>query len=252
MAVLEICVEDIAGLRAAADCGADRVELCAALALGGLTPPLSLMQAAAAVPIATRVLCRPRPGNFRHDGAELQLIADDMTATAEAGLEGVVIGAGTAAGLDRGALAQLVDHARHLGARRNRPLGLTLHRVFDALDDQSTGLEQAIELGFDTVLTSGGAPRAVAGAGQLEALVRQAAGRITILAGSGVDVDAVRPLAAAGLRAFHASCRAPRAWQPDARLQALGFETEAPQRTDPARVKSLKAAISLANGNTNA
>lgn len=249
--MLEICVEDVPGLRAAADHGADRVELCAALALGGLTPPLSLMQAAAALPIATRVLCRPRPGNFSHDAQELQLIAEDMTATADAGLDGVVIGAGSAAGLDTAALAQLVDHARALGARRARPLGLTLHRVFDALDDQAAGLEQAIELGFDTVLTSGGAPRAGAGAEQLGALVRQAAGRITILAGSGIDVDAVPRLAAEGVTAFHASCRAPQEWQPEHRLQMLGFETEAPLRTDPARVKSLKTAISLANGNTN-
>ena len=97
-------------------------------------------------------------------------------------LAGVVIGASDRQRrLDVGLLAQWVGQARVLGAERGAPLSLTLHRAFDLCPDLPTALEDAILLGFDRVLTSGGAPRAVDGAAMLERLHRQADGRITIL-----------------------------------------------------------------------
>ena len=175
--MLEVCVETIAGLEAAVRGGADRIEVCAALSVGGLTPPGSLIRAAAAVPLPVHLLARPRAGGFIHDAAEQALIADDIRAAAEAGLAGVVIGASAAdRQLDTAALARWIEHARTLGQQRGAPLSLTLHRAFDLVPDPLAALEQAVALGFDRILTSGGQPRAIDGVATLAALHRQGGG----------------------------------------------------------------------------
>ncbi|WP_280139194.1 copper homeostasis protein CutC, partial [Sphingomonas gellani] len=94
--LLEVCVDSVAGLVAATQGGADRIELCAALGIGGLTPPESLIRAAAAGTLPVHLLCRPREGDFIASTAERALVADDIRLAAEAGLAGVVIGASEA------------------------------------------------------------------------------------------------------------------------------------------------------------
>ena len=125
--------------------------------------------------------------------------------------------------LDVGLLAQWVGQARVLGAERGAPLSLTLHRAFDLCPDLPTALEDAILLGFDRVLTSGGAPRAVDGAAMLERLHRQADGRITILAGSGVNRATLPVLLATGIGEIHASCRQTLAVPDDSPERRFGF-----------------------------
>lgn len=244
--MLEVCVEGAAGIAAAVAGGGDRIELCSALALGGLTPPRSLVNLAAAAPIPVHMLCRPREGDFVYDAREAAQVRDDIDLAAEAGLAGVVIGAGSSQGLDVGMLSGWLDHARAVGAARGARLSLTLHRVFDLLDDMEKGLEQVVAMGFDRILTSGGAVRARDGAAMLARLQGLAAGRIVILAGSGVCAEAVPMLRSAGIVEFHASCRRSRETigaAEAARLDELGFQKGVRAVTDPAEVARLKAAI---------
>lgn len=227
-------------MQAAVDGGADRIELCAALSVGGLTPPGSLIRAAAAVPLPVHLLARPRAGGFVYSAAERALIADDIRAAADAGLAGVVIGASTDdRRLDTSILAQWVDHARTLGAQRGTPLSLTLHRAFDLVPDHAVALEQAVTLGFDRILTSGGHPRACDGAARLGALHRQAAGRIIILAGSGVNATTAPTLLATGIAELHASCRVTQEIAFDTPERRFGFDSAQQDETDPKRVAAL-------------
>lgn len=239
--MLEVCVEEAAGVDAAVAGGGDRMELCAGLSLGGLTPPDSLIRIAAQAPIPTLMLARPREGDFRYDSREAALVAADITNAAQAGLEGVVIGASDVhGGLDLALLAQWIDHARVEGGKRGRPVSLTLHRAFDLCPDPLAALEDAITLGFDRILTSGGCPRAVDGCDMLGKLVRKADGRIIILAGGGVDTTNVGPILATGVTEIHASCRTPLGTAGDAERR-FGFQTGPRLRTDAAKVAALKA-----------
>ena len=227
---LEVCVEDLDGIDAAVEGGADRIELCAALAVGGLTPPASLIRAAAQAPLPAHLLVRPREGGFAYTPREIALIADDIVTAAHAGLAGIVIGATLADHrLDAPTLAMLIAHARTLGSERGRPLSLTLHRAFDVCSDLGTALDTAIELGFDRVLTSGGTPRAIDGVEAVADLHRQAAGRIIILAGSGVSPQSLPALLRTGITEVHASCRQPIAGGADPVDVRFGFA--APNRT---------------------
>ena len=147
--MLEVCVEDISGLRAAMEGGADRVELCAALPLGGITPSPALLRAAARAGIPVNVLIRPRAGDFIYDAAETQLMIADIREASSVGLAGVVIGASRPDGtLDAELLATLISVAREAGAVRGNPVSLTLHRAFDMCPDQAAALEVAVRLGF--------------------------------------------------------------------------------------------------------
>ncbi|WP_333571600.1 copper homeostasis protein CutC [Sphingomonas sp.] len=233
--LLEVCVEDIGGIEAAIEGGADRLELCAALAVGGLTPPASLIAAAAQAPIPVHLLARPRDGNFSYTAAEAALVAADIRAAAEAGLAGVVIGAcSTDYRLDAAMLAGWVEVARGTG----HPLSLTLHRAFDLCSDPLAALETAIGLGFDRILTSGCAPKAIDGRETLAALVRAAGDRLTILAGSGIDATTLPAILETGVREVHASCRSPLE-SGDAQEIAFGFQAGPRLATDRAKVCAL-------------
>lgn len=248
--MLEVCVETVAGLDAAAHGGADRVELCSALTIGGLTPPASLVRAAADGPLPVHLLARPREGDFAYTAAEQALVADDIRLAAEAGLAGVVIGASLPdRRLDAALLARWIAHAVELGTARGRPLSLTLHRAFDLAPDLPKALEQAVALGFSRILTSGGAPRAVDGAAALAALHAQAAGRITVLAGSGVTAATLPAILATGVREIHASCRTMVPASADAPERRFGFSGAETSVTDHAKVALLAQGLRHRNLN---
>jgi copper homeostasis protein len=235
--ILEVCVDTPAGLAAAIEGGADRIELCSALALQGLTPAPGLMAIAAQAPIPIYPMIRPRNGDFVYDEADLDAILRDIDATREAGLAGVVIGANLASGeLDVDALAMLVAHAEGLGA--------TLHRAFDLTPDPFAALETAIDLGFERILTSGCALNAVAGAETIAALVEKADGRIAVLAGGGVNPSNVAQLVArTGVREVHGSCSAPMTYGlgqgHEDRAYKLGFVQDGLRDTDEATVAAV-------------
>ncbi|WP_010546314.1 copper homeostasis protein CutC [Sphingomonas elodea] len=239
--LLEVCVEDVAGIDAAVAGGADRIELCAALAVGGLTPPASLIAAAAGAPIPVHLLARPRDGTFAYSSAEAALVAADIRAAAEAGLAGVVIGASLADHrLDADLLAQWVAVARGTPT----PLSLTLHRAFDLCPDPLAALETAIALGFDRILTSGCSPKAIDGRATLAKLVAAAGDRLIILAGSGIDATTLPPILETGVREVHASCRSPQGTVA-ATETAFGFQAGPRLATDPAKVAELRNLLNL-------
>lgn len=232
--LLEVCVEDIAGLKAAVAGGCDRIELCSALPLGGLTPSIGLMAAAADMPVPSYAIIRPRAGSFVYSADELDIMKRDIDAARDAGLPGVVLGACLPDGrLDFDALAALVTHAGTLGK--------TLHRAIDIVPDIEEAVEMAISLGFERILTSGGAKTAAEGIVVLEQAIAIAAGRISIMPGSGVTLATIGLLwPRLPVSEIHSSCSVT-IGETDERLLALGFSTPSARRTDAATVKALKA-----------
>jgi copper homeostasis protein len=229
--LLEVCVDTPAGLAAAVAGGADRIELCAALALQGLTPAPGLMALAAKAPIPIYPMIRPRNGDFCYDAGDLDAMRRDIDAVREYGLAGVVIGANRPDGeLDLAVLGKLVEHSKGLG--------MSLHRSFDLVADQAAALEIAIDLGFERVLTSGGALTAQAGAERIAALVQQAAGRIGILAGAGVKPGNLAELVKrTGVREVHGSFSGPiPGAEPGSKLGEMGFAPPELRDTDQAAV----------------
>ncbi|RZM11176.1 MAG: copper homeostasis protein CutC, partial [Sphingomonas sp.] len=208
--------------------------------------PASLIRAAAGAPLPVHLLARPSAGGFVYEAAEQALIADDIRTAADAGLAGVVIGASTQRRtLDGPVLAQWIALARTLGTTRGAPLSLTLHRAFDLVPDPVEALDAAIALGFDRILTSGCTPRAIDGLTTLAALHARADGRITILAGSGVDTATAPAILATGIRELHASCRSVRPVADASPERRFGFVGPDDATTDPVRVAELAKIIHL-------
>lgn len=234
--LLEICVDDAVGLAAAIAGGADRIELCSALDLGGLTPSAGLIALAAKAAVPVRAMVRPREGDFDFADADIEVMLSDIATIRAAGIAGVVLGASRHDGrLDLEKLRILVAAAQGMA--------MTLHRAIDLVPDMAEAVEQAIELGFDTILTSGRAPRAPDGAAVLAEAHRAAAGRIAIMAGAGVTADSAPALLQqVTLDALHGSCSDPVAI---ANISAtrLGFERPGRRVTSAAKVAALKAVI---------
>lgn len=200
--LIEGCVDSYASCAAACRAGADRLELCANLSIGGTTPSSSLFQQVRrdyAVPV--NVLIRPRFGDFLYSEPELEEMGEEIRRFRKLGASGVVIGALTPEGeLDREALARLIDCAGGLP--------VTLHRAFDMTRDPLEALEEAVRLGFRTILTSGQARSAAEGTEALRQVFRQAAGRIDIMAGCGVNRENIVSLyEQTGIRMFHTTGR---------------------------------------------
>ncbi|MDW5316714.1 copper homeostasis protein CutC [Rhizobium sp. PL01] len=237
--LLEVCVDDAAGLRAAVYGGADRIELCSALSVGGLTPSPGLMALAGKLDIPVYAMIRPRPGDFVFDADDMDVMRVEINAVRSAGLAGVVLGASSPDGsLDTEALRVLVDHAWGLG--------LTLHRAFDLVPDFADAVEIAVDLGFERILTSGGAKSAPDGVDALAAIVADARGRISILPGSGVTLKTVDALLSRlSVTEVHSSCSKEKPAH-DARLVSLGFVSPGARQTDEQVVRALKARLTAA------
>ena len=233
---LEVCVDDLAGLEAAVEGGADRIELCSALALGGLTPSLGLMEVAGTFDIPCNAMIRPRAGDFVYSEEEIDLMLADIEAARKAGLAGVVLGASLPDGrLDCLALQTL--------ARAAEGLDMTLHRAFDLVPDIAEAVESAVKLGFSRILTSGGARTALEGLAGLKQAIDAASGGISIMPGSGISAANVFPFLRLEVTELHASCSAP-IGALDGKLLDIGFQSQAARRTDAEKVRTLKAAIS--------
>ncbi|MFE5138971.1 copper homeostasis protein CutC [Streptomyces fagopyri] len=200
---LEIAVTSPAGARVARDHGADRVELCTGLELGGLTPSAALVEAVAAVGLPVQVLVRCRPGDFVHDAEETALMVAEVRSVIASGASGVVVGALTADGsLDTAAVTRLAAAAHDAG----RPVEVTLHRAIDLSADPVATAALLPALGLTRVLTSGGAPAAGQGLTRLAAMVEAAPG-VQVMAGGGVSPGDIPALTAAGVAAVHLSAK---------------------------------------------
>ena len=199
--MLEVCVDTLASAEAALRGGAGRVELCAALSEGGLTPTAGLMRAAAALPVPCYAMIRPRSGLFHFSDMEAEIMLADIAAAKTAGLAGVVLGAQSADGsLEVQLLERLITAAGTMGK--------TLHRVIDVVPDPLADLDQAIELGFERVLTSGAKPTAPEGVGLIRQMIVRAAGRISVMPGCGLTSENVaNVMTSTGAKEAHAACR---------------------------------------------
>ncbi|GAA1798450.1 copper homeostasis protein CutC [Luedemannella flava] len=256
MTALEIAVTSAQGARTAYRCGADRVELCAALEVGGLTPSAGLLDTTLAGLEAltsepgrpwqgVHVLIRPRPGDFVYDADDLATAAAEVRAACRAGAQGVVVGALTAGGaIDPAALRLLAGTARQSAPQ----VAVTFHRAFDQTASLPHALAELLDLGLvDRVLTSGGRATAGQAADVLASLAGRSAGRIEIMAGGGVRLDDIPALTAAGVDAVHLSAKR-RVAGAGARV-ALGAGDDDPGAyfvTDAGQVSKAAAALGAA------
>ena len=200
--MLEVCASNLASALAAEQAGADRIELCSALSVGGLTPSYGLTEHVFTTTLLqVMVLIRPREGDFVYTAREVQVMEQDIMALRSL-CTGLVFGALTPRGdVDLPVMRRLMQAAQGLP--------VTFHRAFDRCRDPFAALEQIIDLGCRRILTSGQQPSAAQGIDLLRQLRQRAAGRIIIMPGGGVAPDnAADILARTGCTEIHASCSA--------------------------------------------
>ncbi|MFM7074129.1 MAG: copper homeostasis protein CutC [Planctomycetota bacterium] len=221
---LEICVDRLDSALAALEGGADRIEVCGALACGGVTPSAALISACVKLaPLEVMVMIRPHAGSFCYSPADLAVMERDIVAARQAGAHGVVFGALTPdRRIDIGACRRLMAAAG--------PLTTTFHRAFDMTRDPRAALDGLIELGVGRVLSSGQNSTAIAGAALLRSLVERSAGRIVVMPGAGVSaVNAVELLDSTGASELHASASEP---------IELAVPSESPELCEPSAKSS--------------
>lgn len=199
--ILEICADSCSSCLSAQEGGADRLELCGSLCIGGVTPSIVFFrQARKLFSGEIRVMIRPRFGDFLYSKEELSEMKEEIEMFEGEGADGVVFGALTKEGtLDEEKLSFLLSSVKTKA---------TLHRAFDLTKDPYVSLESAIKLGFSTILTSGQKQSAELGRELIAGLVSSAGGRIEIMAGAGVSSENLSALhEATGASAFHASAK---------------------------------------------
>ncbi len=199
---VEICVNSVESAVKAKAAGATRVELCQNLNEGGTTPSMGAIEYCVhRLELRTYVLVRPRPGNFVYSDAETAVLLRDIELCALEGADAVVVGFLTADGdID-------VERTR-CAVEAAGTMSVTFHRAFDDCRDWRQGLEDVIACGCNRILTSGQAATAFEGRKTLAEMVKQAADRITILAGCGVTPDNVTQLIKeTDVQEVHGSCR---------------------------------------------
>lgn len=201
--LLECCVDSVESARAAAEGGADRLELCAALVIGGISPGIALFeQVRKYCGLPVRVLLRPRFGDFLYTEHEFEILRREAGMFREAGADGIVIGCLTEDGeLHMEQMRELVREAKEMK--------ITLHRAFDMCADPVRTYGQAAELGIDTVLTSGQQNSCLEGMTLLAKLCElQKSGGPKIMAGAGVTPDVIREfLIKTDITCYHMSAK---------------------------------------------
>lgn len=234
--LLEICIDDAEGIAAVVQASADRIELCGALALGGLTPSAALVAQAVGSGVPVHGMVRPRDGDFRYDPADIALATDEIRRMIGQGVAGVVVGAmEDDHSLDLDLLARWRDVAKDVA--------IVLHRAVDLVADPVAAVEAVAAIGYDHILTSGGAPTAEQGAAVIAEMVAAARGRLSIIAGSGVSAENVAALIArTGVDAVHASASIRQPWS-DPRIAEMGFAIGARRRTSTEKIIALRHAI---------
>lgn len=184
----EVVVYNIESALNAQKGGADRVELCDNPGGGGTTPSFGTIEVLRReLDISLFVMIRPREGDFCYSELEYEAMKKDIERSKELGADGVVFGILTEEGsIDEERCKELVALAQ--------PLQVTCHRAFDMTKDPYKALEACIEAGFDRILTSGQQAQAHDGIALIGELVEKAAGRISIMAGCGVNENTVEDI----------------------------------------------------------
>lgn len=200
--LLEICVDSLDSVIACAEAGADRIELCASLTEGGLSPSAGILsQARALFPGEIAFMIRPRGGDFVYRPEEILAMSADIELARDLGADAVVFGCLLPDGsLDLSAIETLLDACDGFPA--------VFHRAFDVCNDLPAALEILAELGFERILTSGGAPSVIEALDPIAALVQQAADRLDILPGGGIKADQIGEIVRrTGVNQVHLSAR---------------------------------------------
>ncbi len=201
--LLEVCTGSLSSVVAAVEGGAQRIELCQALSLDGLTPSIGMLSLVRELypELTIHVLIRAREGDFVYDRREVRLMERDIRAALPYA-DGIVVGALTRGGdVDMAAMDCLVQ------AAEGRPV--TFHRAFDVCRDPLVALEQIIGLGCRRILTSGQQPTALQGIPLLRQLRDLSDGRLIIMPGGGVNINNARQiLDQVGTSEIHGSCSA--------------------------------------------
>ena len=225
--IVEICANSRQSAANAVAGGARRIELCRQLELGGTTPKEEdIRYCVHELKLRTHVLVRPRAGDFVYNDAEFEQICREVEMCRQCGAHAVVVGFLTPHGMID---EERTRHVVQLAA----PMEVTFHRAFDEMRQAPLeALEAVIRCGCHRLLTSGCQPNAEEGIPILRQLVRQASGRITILAGAGVTpANAARIVNETGVTEIHGSCKHT---LPDGTIE-----------TDPQIVEQLIKSISL-------
>lgn len=234
--LLEVCVDDVEGLHAAIEGGADRIELCSALAVGGLTPSVGLMTLAGQCSVPIYAMIRPRAGDFVYCEDELAVMEDDIRFAATCGISGIVFGANHADGrLDEEVLKRLSDVVGSMPR--------TLHRAFDLVPDLAPAVDIAVACGFERILTSGRAPSVIEGLSDLRATLDIAGDSISIMPGAGVNLQTINALLdGVTIKEVHSSCSSNVAVEKPT-ITAFGFSDTYIKRTDINIVRAMKARL---------
>ena len=236
---LEVCADSVESVLAAESGGATRIELCQNLVIGGTTPDASLFKEIRRYSdICIHILIRPRYGDFLYSDYEFDIMKDEISMFRELGAQGVVIGMLRPDGH--------LDLERMAGLKEAGDMSVTLHRAFDVCADPMEAMEQAIELGINTILTSGQKECCTQGADLLAELQEKSQGRIVIQAGAGVDAEAVKILyPKTGIQAYHMSGK--KVLDSAMKYRKEGVSMGLPSiseyelmRTDEAKVKEVK------------
>lgn len=197
--LLEICANSYESAKNAQEAGAHRIELCQELSVGGITPSYGLLkQVIDTLSIPVFVLIRPRSGNFVYTEEEFDIMKQNIQLCKNLGCAGIVSGVLNNDNiLDTERTKELIE--------LSKPLQFTFHRAFDCVKNPFEALEQLIALGIDRVLTSGLKTSAEKGLYNLKKMQEKANGRITILAGSGINSNNAKLFKDAGFSEIHAS-----------------------------------------------
>ena len=203
--LLEVCANSVTSALAAQDGGAIRVELCDNLLEGGTTPSYGqILMARKLLHIKLYALIRPRGGDFLYSNIEYEVMLANVRHCIDAGCDGIILGILQADGnIDKERCSKMVSLARQWG------LGVTFHRAFDMCADMHQAMEDIIEIGFERILTSGGKSTAVEGANKIKHLIEDAAGRIIIMPGGGINEQNVADIVHfTGAAEVHSSAKA--------------------------------------------
>ncbi|WP_266369235.1 copper homeostasis protein CutC [Tellurirhabdus rosea] len=241
---VEVCAFSLDSCRIAQDSGADRIELCGGAPEGGTTPSYGLIQAARELlVIELYVMIRPRGGDFLYTDLEFEVMQRDVRSARACEVDGLVFGLLRADGtVDEERTRELVELAH--------PLPVTFHRAFDMSRDPEEALEAVIRTGAKRILTSGQQASAEKGILLLEKLVKQAAGRIQIMAGAGVTPQNATRIAATGVQALHLTGKKVEPSPMTFRHPSLTMASVVPDEyerlgTDPALIRQLRLKVEI-------
>ncbi len=214
----EVCIDSLASAKAAQEGGAQRVELCDNLIEGGTTPSFGMVKVVCQhTSLAVMVMIRPRGGDFLYNEEELEIMAEDIQHFKQLPIKGFVFGL-----LKKDGTID-IENAKKLIAL-SRPFEVAFHRAFDMSLNPSEALETLIDLGVDRLLTSGQKLNAFEGRMLLKQLHQQAAGRITIMPGAGINEENIQEIIRmTGASEFHASAKASISSQMDFQNQAVSM-----------------------------